>query len=486
MTDWLLGLRNCVSATSRIAGLIDRWNWLLLIIAAPFLLFPSTGNWPAIMILPAVWIAGFLTKHEPAPPTPLNLTILVLVMMLLVSEWATFDLMFSLPKITGVVLGVGAFLAVVRAVRTPLGWWIALLAFLFVGLSISVFGLFGTSWAAKIAALSAVSDRFVLRVKGIPGIEEGLSPNQLAGALIWVLPVLIVLSGLALAGWRSLWAPYGRRVRAAVVFCVFCATGLMLFVFVLTECRGAYIGFTLAMLSVGCASLPRQWRRHLLVVVLASVAGLAILWWQGSLAALGDRISASVLGDSPALSLTTMESRLDIWTRAIYGIQDFPFTGMGMNTFRKVVHVLYPLFTVSPDFEIGHAHNEYLQAALDLGIPGLVAFLSIQVVTFVMLFRTWRIAGAPAAVEVSGPYNNTALDDGRLVTRSLALGLGSGLFAHMLFGLTDGTALGAKPGILLWMLLGLSTSLYLRVNAGGLLTFPDLREFRSRTGRRGS
>ena len=42
----------------------------------------------------------------------------------------------------------------------------------------------------------------------------------------------------------------------------------------------------------------------------------------------------------------------------------------------------------------------------------------------------------------------------------LALGLGSGLLAHFLFGLTDATALGGRPGVIFWLLLGLIASLY--------------------------
>ncbi len=46
------------------------------------------------------------------------------------------------------------------------------------------------------------------------------------------------------------------------------------------------------------------------------------------------------------------------------------------------------------------------------------------------------------------------------LTRSLTLGLGGGLLAHLLYGLTDAVALGAKPGVLLWMLLGLIAGLH--------------------------
>jgi len=123
---------------------------------------------------------------------------------------------------------------------------------------------------------------------------------------------------------------------------------------------------------------------------------------------------------------------------------------MGMNAFRKVMPVLYPLFTISPEVDIGHAHNEFLQAALDLGIPGLIAFLASYIGAFWMFADVWRATRHPSL--------NTG--NWSLVTRSLALGLGGGLLAHLLYGLTDAVALGAKPGMLFWMLLGLIAGLH--------------------------
>jgi O-antigen ligase len=173
--------------------------------------------------------------------------------------------------------------------------------------------------------------------------------------------------------------------------------------------------------------------------VLASL--IVAVWWQRS----ADPIAQDSVGGA-ALSLDT-GWRFEVWSRAIYGIEDFPLTGMGMNTFRSIVHVLYPLFIVAPEVDVAHAHNEFLQAALDLGLPGLIAFLALYIVAFWMLRAIWRAAPSP------------------LPTRTLALGLGGGLFAHMIYGLTDAVALGAKPGILFWMLLGLITALFLQTQA---------------------
>lgn len=470
------------STLARAARLADRWHWVLLLMAAPFLLFPSVGNSPAFLIVPGIWIAGLLARHEPVPRTPLNLALLALVAMLLVSEWATFDLMFSLPKITGMVLGIAVFFAIVRIGQTSRGWWLSLVALLGIGLSFAAFGLIGTQWGAKISALSFFAERLVLRIKGIPGIEEGLNPNQLAGALSWVLPVLVVLSGFVLFNRPVLKGLYSRRVSRAAAVGVLASTAIVLFVFILTESRSAYFGFALAMYLVTWAVSWGRGRRALLIVAFIGLVGMAIALWQVASSGMNGQLFDGQMTASPALSLDTLVGRFELWSRAIYGIQDFPLTGMGLNTFRKVVHVLYPLFTIGPDYDIGHAHNEFLQTALDLGIPGLVAFLAIYVVTFGMLGQTWRLAGRPAAVSSAGE-RDSSLSGERALTRSLALGLAAGLFAHLVFGLTDASALGAKPGILLWMLLGLATSMFLRANSGALLEYPSLRDWRSVRGK---
>jgi putative inorganic carbon (HCO3(-)) transporter len=133
----------------------------------------------------------------------------------------------------------------------------------------------------------------------------------------------------------------------------------------------------------------------------------------------------------------TLSDRVEIWSRAVYGIQDFSFTGMGLGTFRYVMPVLYPLFTVSPDVDLGHAHNEWLQAGVDLGLIGLIAFVTLQGLSLVLAYQAFR---RPLPV----------------VIRWSMAGVLAGLVAHNIFGLTDAVALGAKPGIFFWLLLALT------------------------------
>jgi O-antigen ligase len=132
---------------------------------------------------------------------------------------------------------------------------------------------------------------------------------------------------------------------------------------------------------------------------------------------------------------------MELWSRGIYGIQNFPLTGMGMNTFRKVMPVLYPTFLTSPDFDVAHAHNHLLQAGLDLGIPGLVAYISIWMVASALLVAVYRRSKDRVYTIVAG-------------------GLGIGLIAHFVFSMTDAIGLGTKVGILFWLTLALVTALH--------------------------
>jgi len=180
----------------------------------------------------------------------------------------------------------------------------------------------------------------------------------------------------------------------------------------------------------------RWWMVGLLVVDV--IVGVILVRQIGLQSILNQVIDSLPVGTS-AFSINSLNGRVEIWSRAIWAIKDVPLTGLGMNVFRSAMYELYPTFQVSAGFNLGHAHNELLQAALDLGLPGLVGFLALYTGALGMLIPSIRPAGA---------------------RRYLALGLLGGLLAHFIFGITDAVALGAKPGFLFWWLLGMVYSLY--------------------------
>ncbi|HET6261227.1 MAG TPA: O-antigen ligase family protein, partial [Chloroflexia bacterium] len=126
---------------------------------------------------------------------------------------------------------------------------------------------------------------------------------------------------------------------------------------------------------------------------------------------------------------------------ALYGIEDFAFTGMGMGTFSHVMPVLYPAPSFAPERDIGHAHNQFLQAGLDLGLPGLIAFMSTWMVAAVLCWATWR-----RKMDSWG--------------RALSVGIIASLLCAFIFGLTDSVVMVAKPGFIFWALLALLVALY--------------------------
>ena len=90
-----------------------------------------------------------------------------------------------------------------------------------------------------------------------------------------------------------------------------------------------------------------------------------------------------------------------------------------------------------------HAHNNYLQAAVDYGLPGFAAYVALLVSVFGSLWALMRHSREHA-------------------TRYLAAALAAGLLAHQLYGLTDAITLGAKPGFIFWCFLGVAGCLVVR------------------------
>jgi putative inorganic carbon (HCO3(-)) transporter len=442
-----------LSFYKQLAILFTRWQWALLLLAAPFFIFPSVERRLGLLLVPILWLLAWWFTKKPLLNTPFNLPLLLLTLMMLISLFATYDVSVSLPKIAGVIFGLGLFYAFLYSVRSEKSILITLVVFMLAGLGIAGLGLLGMKWVDKYPFLSKYMALLPILIKGLPGAEAGFNPNEVAGALLWVIPLLFVSMVLTLFQLKN-WAHIPRRgwLVTGVVFLSFVnlfAIGVLL----LTQSRTGLIALVVSFLISGMMLLSKRMR----LVYLAALVILGVsLGYFGLKSGWANKLYAAT--GNPGTSITTFSGRVEIWNRAIYGIQDFPLTGMGMNTFRYVVYVLYPLNNTESGVDFGHAHNEFLQVALDLGLPGLIAFLSLYLVAFWMLVQTWIWAKEPAQLSDSRSISSI-LASSRGV-KALALGLGGGLMAHAFYGLTDVVALGAKPGVLFWMLLGLVAGLY--------------------------
>jgi O-antigen ligase len=442
---------------SQLASVLHRWEWIALFLAAPFLLFPSAAAWPALLVVPLLAIVACLAGKDQFPRTPLSTTVLVLSAMVLVSILAAFDFSLSLPKIAGMLLGIGVFYAFVNYGQSARGFGLCLLTFLATGLGVAIVGLLGTRWDIKFDFLSTFTYHFAPRITGLPGVENGISPNEVAGALLWVIPPALALSFSVWKGTRNQIATLQpRRVPTGLLLVE--ATLFFVFVFLLCQSRSAYVGLLVSGIVLIPLMLGRRWQMLSLVGLVAVImlaAGFSSLYGVDTL--LHQALGSSVSND-PISPVYGVEGRIKVWTLALGAIQKFPITGMGMNNFREMVNALNPLNPPYPGKEIFHAHDEFLQAALDLGLPGLVAFVALYLGSFSMLYAVWGRAKSRVSRGTEGLINLQIFPP--LSTRALAWGLGGGLLAHLVYGLTDAVTLGAKPGVLFWMLLGLTVDLY--------------------------
>lgn len=383
---------------------MKRWELPALALLAPLFVFPPVGRpiLTLVLLLPCVWI------FHPPPRTALNGSLGLFLVAVLVSLTASFDVLFSAPKVLGVVFGIAVFFALVRAIRGPEA--LALDLFAAAGAALALIGLLGTKWIDKVSLLRAVTSHIPALIRGVPGQAEGFQPNAIAGVLVMFLPLQFALCIAAPA----------RRTLHAACFAITFVTLL------LTQSRGGYLSLIAGVIAWLLWSGRRTRRWTLAFLVAAALIAVPLRTRIAPM--LTEHVGSGIASDVP--------SRIELWSRALRAIGDFPLTGLGMNSFRRVMPAMYPVYLIPPEIDIAHAHNHLLQAALDLGLPGLVAYLALWLGAAALLVRAYRRS-----------------------SKLLVGGLAAGMVAYFAFGTADAIALGAKVGIFFWIALALIVSM---------------------------
>jgi O-antigen ligase len=218
------------------------------------------------------------------------------------------------------------------------------------------------------------------------GSAVGFFANAAHMADLLVITLPFVAAFAALARIRDAQASWALRSVLAVVAVVLIA-GIAL--------NGALAGYALAapviMASLLIVVRPRGlWRR-----AIAALAGLALIGSLAALAAVG--IGASRLGTNAILSV---QSRHEILATTGKAIADNLPWGTGLGSFVSV----YPLYEnadrVTNDYVV-HAHNDYAEIALELGIPGIILMIVFLGWWLAAALAPWRTPGA-------GPFARAA------------------------------------------------------------------------------
>ena len=176
----------------------------IIVLISPALLFPSPRRLLVLLVVPVIWLCARLTTGCAIPRTPLNVVLWLLLFMVGVSLYATFDVSYSLGKVAGVLLGVLLLWAVVQGVRTRADLEWATWGFVVCGAGLAVIGLLGTNWSEKFPMLGFIASRLPRLIRGVPGAVDGLHPNAVAGCLVLFIPVQLAVLARPSHDWRCL------------------------------------------------------------------------------------------------------------------------------------------------------------------------------------------------------------------------------------------------------------------------------------------
>lgn len=347
--------------------------------------------------------------------TPIDWPVILLILMLLVTLWVTGSLIITIPQVLRLLTGIGLYFGIVNWTNSTsrIRWLVR--GVWFTGLMIALYAFISVQWNSTKLNFIPVN----LYTHFTPHVNDTANPNVMAGTLIILLPCalgLLWFCGLSL-GWIDL-----SLASLSVV--------IGTFVLILTQSRGGILalGETLVLMVV------LRWRRGLwlLAGVVVLIGVLVILLGPTS-------IIEGILANA---SLGGIDGRLEVWSRAIYMVQDFPFTGVGIGSYGRVGNLLYPFFlyaTGTPP----HAHNLFLQIAVDLGIPGLIAWLAIWML---IMLTAWLL-----------------FQHGRKFNNKWSSGLGAGLLCSQIalvsHGMLDAVTWGmVKPAPLVWVLWGITVA----------------------------
>lgn len=408
---------------------------VVLVVVSPFLLFPTLfvpGTAAALLLLAGLWLSQGAVNKQPWPASPLNGVLLLWAAALAVGLWVSADPDLTLPKITNLLLGLAAvrYLTSSDGFGRRLQWGAA--ALLGAGLVTAVVGTLSVDWRFEIPLVELVTGRLPPHLITLPeGPQAGIHMNQLAGAL---LPYPLLFISL-LWGWQNTYRPGFVKVGLAFL------TILLLALLFVSQSRSGWLGLAAGLVSLVVMRLwwtfphTRRWLVGMGIVAAAVCLITAALYTRSdNWAQLWQRPPQ----DTAVGDLSTLDFRREVWLWGLTAVEEFPLTGTGLGTFRRVVAERYPI-AVPADFDIAHAHNIFLQVALDAGLPGLAAYVGLLVITGAI---GWRVAGEEAR------------------WRPFTLGLLAALIALHVYGLGDALAPGSKPGVIFWLMLGLVAQMF--------------------------
>lgn len=286
-----------------------------------------------------------------------------------ITPQATFDALLAL------IPPLALFAAIVRLQAYRPSWLVA---------SLVAGTIAGTLLGAlQVTSADYASSPWYLYEESSFGVATGFfaNGNHMGILLVVTLPFLAAV----FASIRS-----ANRQRQSAILLVLACVALMTLVGIVLNRSLAALGLALPVLAASALMLiprrsgARRW-----------IAALVTLLLAGAVTALAT--SSASTGREAA---TSIQTRQEMFSTTAKAIRDFMPLGSGIGSFRSVYQLYEDPASVTNIYVI-HAHNDYLELALETGLPGVL---------LIIVFLAWWVRGTWHVWRYSdaGPYARAA------------------------------------------------------------------------------
>lgn len=421
-------LQECISPMKNnlkglISNLVQSEHWIVGCCAAATLVSDRFLLPAAVIIAGLIGIRGIYTRRFLR--TPIDWGVIGLLGMSGITLMVTALPQKTYPQVLRLLVGIGLFYSVVNWARTlpRLKRLYDLISL--VGCLLAIVGMVNTRWITH--KLPLIPESFYQKLPILT--SDTIHPGVLAYNLAILLPIIIAIP---LYNWKEL--TRAQRINIVLIGIIVSS------VLVITQTRGS-------LLAIACALsllIILRWRRGILAILVVAILGAVLLSY----------LTSSELISSQAIftdSSEKLSGRIEIWSRALSMIADFPYSGIGMGLYADLADSLYPFF-INARGTVPHAHNLFLQIAVDLGIPGLISWLSI----FLIVIAT------SGKIILSNLHSEGVISAEKRWYSGFAAGVLASQVALVVNGISDSVVWGmVKPAPILWGIWAFALALWM-------------------------
>lgn len=266
--------------------------------------------------------------------------------------------------------------------------------------------------------------------------------NEIAGALVWVAPVLAGFAMTPISSQKSSMIRMPDQAWTLIRIIAGIGFGITLIALIFGQSRFAMFGLIISLAILIWGAIKNTRLRIIMLSCVALLIVLQSLLFFNVWTPTETQDTASTTIGISSRDESSVSTRLQIWDRGLSMMTDYPMTGVGMYMFRTAVNqnpYIIPYFS-ERNIPPPHAHNEWFHIGAEMGLLGLLVFCGIQGAILWMIWTGWQ--------------------DNDPIIRMIALSAFVGLLAHAIYGIGDTIALWDRFQFVFWWLVGLVGAQY--------------------------